>query len=1440
MHGMDQTRGLEMECMLDAEWTEPADTLLKAIWTPELDPLFWRSDRGHVESAWHAHVPFAHWLVRALQPRFIVELGTHNGVSYAAFCRAAQRERIGTRCIAVDTWTGDEHAGFYGEDVFADLKAYHDERYGAFSTLLRRTFDDALELVPDGSVDLLHIDGQHDYEHVKHDFESWRGKLSSRGVVLFHDTNVHDRGFGVWQLWSELQRELSGFEFLHGYGLGVLAVGSECPALITALTGLRDTYAVGAVRERFAQLGERCVLEAQVKLLGKLASERAGQHDAMQARLAAAEAGLGAMRGDLEDVRSALGQAEAVAAGVRVELVQAQSDLAAAERAAAEARLEAQEQAQAAARVEALSRDQITKAEAARSHAEDAAVLASQERLAALAQMQDQRRLLEEAQAQAAAERTLAADAQGVADAAQQAHHAEAQRRSGAEAALERILLSGTWRATRPLRSGLSRVPAPMRQAARGALQGIWRTLTPHLNDKRRPVALAAPPVQPRPPAPATPMLRHAPATARSPFICYISGEPDTPGTIYRVRRYADACIAIGASVTVLRLDEVAAHMADAGRCNLVVIWRALWTDALAAFVAGARANGARIVFDVDDLMIDPALGVIEIIDGIRSQNVSEAAVQAHYAQVQHTMFAADYCSASTAELAGHMRRFGKIGFTLPNGFDNETLQASRMAVRQRLAAKPDGLLRLGYASGSKTHQRDFAEIASILPAVLRARPDCRLVLFQAGPDVKLVDLREFPGLEPFAAQIEWRDLVPLNQLPNEIARFDVNLAPLQLGNPFCEAKSELKYFEGALAGVCTVASPVGPYARAIQHGCNGFLASTPAQWETTLLRLLDDPALRRQAAQTALNDVLWTYGPDRRVQLMRRTLAEWQGGPAAVDAFVLELDQRPGKPRPSPAVPGGEVVFSSDRLRYSEVTVAVPLYNYAHTVVETLDSVRAQTLLDLDLVIVDDGSTDRSLETAVGWARANADRFNRLMVIRNHANAGLGFTRNAAFAAAETPYVLPLDADNLLRPACCEALLAAMRQSGAAFAYPVIQEFGGRAGQIGAVPYDPSRLVGGNYIDAMALVARSAWSAAGGYAQMRLGWEDYDFWCRVAEAGLFGYAMGGAPLADYRVHEASMLAQVTDTQHSKRRVMAEMERRHPWVSVARPLEPKAHATVPVAGTSGLERLLPILRCPETGQRLHLAESGLRSEDGSRVWAVKAGRPILFPGMAPATVAEYTHLSNEVPESALALIRATQGLVLNLSAGGTAERFGNVIEAEAAIFGHTDLVADSHALPFMDEAFEVVIAINAFEHYRDPAKAAAEIRRVLKPGGQVLIRTAFLQPQHEPPYHFFNATRFGVAEWFSAFETEQLHVSDNFNPSYALAWMAHECRTALQRDVGDAAARQFGAEPIGRFADFWTNPASRNHHAWQNFARLSQPSQEAIAAGFEYLGRRPL
>lgn len=212
-----------------------------------------------LNSAWRGHLPFAAWLTRTFKPRVVVELGSHWGHSYFTFCQTVSEENLPTSCYAVDTWQGDEHAGNYGDEVFAFVDAHNKERYAKFSHLLRMTFDDALNQIPDGTVELLHIDGLHTYEAVKHDFETWKVKLAPGAVVLFHDTHVQEREFGVWQLWEELQAAYpNNLAFSHSSGLGVLQIDGA--SVEKKLSWLDSNYLSKQVlKDYFAALGARLI-----------------------------------------------------------------------------------------------------------------------------------------------------------------------------------------------------------------------------------------------------------------------------------------------------------------------------------------------------------------------------------------------------------------------------------------------------------------------------------------------------------------------------------------------------------------------------------------------------------------------------------------------------------------------------------------------------------------------------------------------------------------------------------------------------------------------------------------------------------------------------------------------------------------------------------------------------------------------------------------------------------------------------------------------------------------------------------------------------------------------------------------------------------------------------------------------------------------------------
>jgi len=186
------------------------------------------------DSAWVGHTYFVNFLISIIKPKKFVELGIHYGYSYFNICEIIEILRskidnfIETKAYGIDSFEGDIHAVFNeeGKNVENHVNGLN-EKYSYFSEIIKANFDTALSNFEDKSIDLLHIDGQHLYEDVKNDFEKWKSKLSDNSVVIFHDTQIKNRNFGVYKFWNEIKNNFPSINFIHSAGLGVLFYGKK-------------------------------------------------------------------------------------------------------------------------------------------------------------------------------------------------------------------------------------------------------------------------------------------------------------------------------------------------------------------------------------------------------------------------------------------------------------------------------------------------------------------------------------------------------------------------------------------------------------------------------------------------------------------------------------------------------------------------------------------------------------------------------------------------------------------------------------------------------------------------------------------------------------------------------------------------------------------------------------------------------------------------------------------------------------------------------------------------------------------------------------------------------------------------------------------------------------------------------------------------------------
>lgn len=265
-------------------------------------------------------------------------------------------------------------------------------------------------------------------------------------------------------------------------------------------------------------------------------------------------------------------------------------------------------------------------------------------------------------------------------------------------------------------------------------------------------------------------------------------------------------------------------------------------------------------------------------------------------------------------------------------------------------------------------------------------------------------------------------------------------------------------------------------------------------------------------------------------------------------------------------------------------------------------------------------------------------------------------------------------------------------------------------------------------------------------------------------------------------------------------------------------------------------RLISILACPQCLHALQLEGNRLACGNCAGSFEMRGQTALFLPEPVPIVPAE--HRSNPLAAEYEMILREGKKFVLNIGAGATTTQYANCIEFEHKIFRHTDVVGDAHCLPFRNEIFDCVFGFNVFEHLENPRRAAAEILRVLKRGGSLVIHTAFLQPLHEAPFHFYNATEHGVRSWFKDFDVEKCHVSPNFAAPFMLAFLLSTVLESVGASCGKEAREAVAQSTLRDWADLWSD-RSKAPAVFQVLENLPNEFQSGISAGFELVARKP-
>ena len=340
-------------------------------------------------------------------------------------------------------------------------------------------------------------------------------------------------------------------------------------------------------------------------------------------------------------------------------------------------------------------------------------------------------------------------------------------------------------------------------------------------------------------------------------------------------QRYRVENIALG-----LTEEGYATLMTNHPRCikrfklktKILVLFRSVMTEELNNIISIARNHGAKIIADFDDLIFDKKIVLDGHVDGYNLLNKKD---QNSYLKgvvgYQKLLKAVDCATCTTDYLAKYIQNKLSVStYVIPNSLNTLQIEVAKNLppIEKRSKNKrPTDEIYIAYLSGSKTHQKDFDECKMALKFILEKFTQVHFVL------VGLLDLPTEWQL--FQDRIHIYPFMHYSETLSLMAeKIDINIAPLELNNPFCSSKSELKVFEAGVVEIPTIASATPSYKNAIIHEKTGLLVKNTEEWITALETLIlskqtridmgkaaKDTALQHFSYQDATRKAIEIYG---------------------------------------------------------------------------------------------------------------------------------------------------------------------------------------------------------------------------------------------------------------------------------------------------------------------------------------------------------------------------------------------------------------------------------------------------------------------------------------------------------------------------------------------------------------------------------------------------